>query len=843
MLKATEGRVHVQTLGDMLHMDDSGCFTTSGGGASLASALESLATSDRPQSESGLASTTDTRGHTPVRVTDMKGRLCGYYEAWQLADIGREFVLSGDVARLTSRASLKARLNLLRRSFDNSSLTPSQRTRITSEIDQILRSHPTWVRTEWPAHSNPSESLPDLYVVRDPRGIYMGMYTLASAQRCWARCTLLDSVITTAQPLSFKSAVSSSDQAMPLNTVGPKRALRSLRVAKQYNKTHEKGTPSGYWKNRAHVTYRVLHDSDEPVCQVPYSCLFQGFGNKWVIVDDDTVQLVGDWSPREVANGAELARSLANKQYDRIASPGSVSTVAKDAASQQPGLPTQTQPAKTSIANKQNGAQHVVRRVVRDENGCFMGVYALHEAKKVWADVRLDSSLIVVPRTIEFAEASQGISASPDFDTPFTAQQYRSAIRNACLLPPKLVGRDASQFWAAMSDTKLSVFNDMSISIGRLTPRELNATFGTNWFLISLASAQIMSNLASDIIQARCKAAQQRAERSVSEPSGPVIKAATTTAAAAAVKPIKKLNASVFYVIRPDGKIAYQCQKKKSEPVRAYLKRLLPSNSYRYTSAGFQLIQGLESLGFKSTQEFTKACAVACRGGAPELKRPPVSEHLKSAATILPKVNDTKNDQERTATKGVAKAAPSKVSFDGPEHVLYVLKSALSCERRGHRVESATGSIVTLKGRLVDINVNYCSSCRRYFIGQREYEHYRDVYGPILGNFSFSESAQSSSGAVTLSKESPLMMCGYNVRESDGLTSRERQLILSNMIDRRILSKPRIIEYLQFFISWREGNPNMRNACDKWREDLAFVRAYKMDVQRRFSIGAVRRYR
>ena len=230
-------------------------------------------------------------------------------------------------------------------------------------------------------------------------------------------------------------------------------------------------------------------------------------------------------------------------------------------------------------------------------------------------------------------------------------------------------------------------------------------------------------------------------------------------------------------------------------------------------------------------------------GATQELKRPSTSPQTKVAAPTSAKVAVTKKGEGKEASKGRTNTGAGEVSFDGPEHVLYVSKGTMSCERRGHRVESATGSIVTLKGRLVDINVNYCSNCRRYFIGLREYEHYRDRYGPILGNFSFPESAQSGSGSLTLSKESPLMMCGYNVRESEGLTSRERQLILANMIDRRILSKLRIIEYLQFFISWREGNPSMRNACAKWREDLAFVRYYKMDTQRRFSIRAVRRHR
>lgn len=419
------------------------------------------------------------------------------------------------------------------------------------------------------------------------------------------------------------------------------------------------------------MTYRVLHESDEPVCQVPYSCLTKGFGSKWVVIAEDSVQLVGDWTPRQVINGAELARSFARERYERIAKPGSESPVAKSTPNQQV---TPSKTAKKRTVSRQGGTQHIIRRVVRDKNGCFMGVYALHEAKKIWEDAKLDSSLIVVPRTISFEEASNAISASPNLETPFTAQQYRSAIRSACLLPPKLVSRDAAQFWAALSDTKLNVFNDMSIAIGRLTPGELDAMFGTNWFLASLTAGQVMSNLTSSAIQIRLKVAQQRSTRGAAEQSKSDTKAMAPNVALAAARPKQKLSSNMFYVIRSDGKIAYQCKKKKSEPLMVYLKRLLPGKSYKYTSVGFQLTQSLESLGFRSPQEFTKACAVACRGDKPEVKRPPTSSQAKAAVPTATKTVVIKGTQQKKASKGVAKVALGRVSFDGPEHVLYVSK-------------------------------------------------------------------------------------------------------------------------------------------------------------------------
>jgi hypothetical protein len=684
----------------------------------------------------------------------------------------------------------------------------------------------------------------DLYVVRDSNGLYMGLFTFELAQERWPQSVLQNSIITLGQTEQFATAADSADQELTASTIKSNRLLHSLRIAKQFNKSHSTRESSKFWKRRAHITYYVFHNSDNPICKVPYACLTHGFGNRWIVFSDDSVQLVGDWSPNQISTGIDLARSFAKEAYEKMAPPGSMSTVAKHATLRQMPIQPLTQPLaeRLQIRNGQIESQHVTRHVVRDENGCILGVYAPDEATKLWADARLDSSVIVVPRTIEFDEASRTIKGSKGFGTSFTANQYKAAIHSACLLPPKLAGRDATQFWRANASTKLNVFNDTSEPIGRLTPAELTETFGTQWFLLSITSAQVMANLASGVVKVRVRVMERRPAKTVSAAQAkPAVNPPQGQSKQSTKK--QKLNPNMFYVIGCDEKIVYQCQKKKCQPVEAYLIRLLPSDSYKQTSTGIMLTWSLKRLGFKNSQVFSQACAAACKGN---LHGPSTEISLpKAKPTSKPPSSSRQNSENgRTiVSKGTKSSAKEVISFDGPEHVLYVSKGAMSCERKGHRVEGATGAIVTLAGRLVAINVNYCNNCHRYYIGQREYEHYRDIYGPILGNFSFPTNMQGKNGSLSLSKESPLMMCGYTVRESDGLTSKERQLILANIIDRKILSKPRVIDYLQFFVSWRDGNPNMRNACDKWREDLTFVRNYKMDTQRRFSIRSVQRYR
>ena len=78
-----------------------------------------------------------------------------------------------------------------------------------------------------------------------------------------------------------------------------------------------------------------------------------------------------------------------------------------------------------------------------------------------------------------------------------------------------------------------------------------------------------------------------------------------------------------------------------------------------------------------------------------------------------------------------------------------------------------------------------------------------------------------------LSDESVLKIHGYSVSKKDGLSSRERQAILSDIIDNGYATKREVIKYLNFFINQRKELFQYTEACDKWQEDLNYVEFYK----------------
>lgn len=113
----------------------------------------------------------------------------------------------------------------------------------------------------------------------------------------------------------------------------------------------------------------------------------------------------------------------------------------------------------------------------------------------------------------------------------------------------------------------------------------------------------------------------------------------------------------------------------------------------------------------------------------------------------------------------------------------------------------------------------------------------------MFGNLIIQE--EKSNGKVAydkLRKESIIHLFGYNVGQIDNLSSQQRHKILACLMDRDIIKKYRIMEYLQYFINLNKAKENRFEAICKWTEDLNWVREYKIDNQRKYIIKAMNKY-
>lgn len=74
-----------------------------------------------------------------------------------------------------------------------------------------------------------------------------------------------------------------------------------------------------------------------------------------------------------------------------------------------------------------------------------------------------------------------------------------------------------------------------------------------------------------------------------------------------------------------------------------------------------------------------------------------------------------------------------------------------------------------------------------------------------------------------LKEKSILKMNGYSVSETDHLSEEQRHATLKRIIEEKILSKDRVVEYLDFFIEQKKGLDALEPAINKWKKDKEWV--------------------
>lgn len=72
--------------------------------------------------------------------------------------------------------------------------------------------------------------------------------------------------------------------------------------------------------------------------------------------------------------------------------------------------------------------------------------------------------------------------------------------------------------------------------------------------------------------------------------------------------------------------------------------------------------------------------------------------------------------------------------------------------------------------------------------------------------------------------ESILRQEGYTVSQRKGLSDNEREVILRNVISKKMMSRRQVIEHIELQISLRKNNSMYGIAISKWERDLAFLR-------------------
>ncbi len=176
------------------------------------------------------------------------------------------------------------------------------------------------------------------------------------------------------------------------------------------------------------------------------------------------------------------------------------------------------------------------------------------------------------------------------------------------------------------------------------------------------------------------------------------------------------------------------------------------------------------------------------------------------------------------------------LSNDLMSYDIYYYKARTRCDIHKHNVVSATAIVRTSKFENVPINVDHCLDCNKHYVNKVSLDCYELKYGEIYAckQNQINKSNFNESGTRFYDRrneQSILANYGYSVSRLRNLSSRQRAKILLRVIEMGAMSKPQIIDHIEYLIKERSDRNNMKTAISKWKEDLRFINNYKMNNQ------------
>lgn len=154
--------------------------------------------------------------------------------------------------------------------------------------------------------------------------------------------------------------------------------------------------------------------------------------------------------------------------------------------------------------------------------------------------------------------------------------------------------------------------------------------------------------------------------------------------------------------------------------------------------------------------------------------------------------------------------------------------SCQKCQRKFDRdtITDRKATVLTKSDNPVDVNVQFCMGCGRYFMNLKSFYTYQKLYGDLKISLHFETNIPYDTDDIWINfaRDSVLSRNGYNVKAG---TSREtRQEILCRILNEGFATKHEVITLLTQFIQLHQtAKPE---ACARWREDLLFVNQFEI---------------
>lgn len=165
------------------------------------------------------------------------------------------------------------------------------------------------------------------------------------------------------------------------------------------------------------------------------------------------------------------------------------------------------------------------------------------------------------------------------------------------------------------------------------------------------------------------------------------------------------------------------------------------------------------------------------------------------------------------------------VHYDIIDFTDIIIKSSLrKCTKNRHSTYITNGIFFIIDNyynvAYKIIPLVYCSDCKVYYMYENDYialSKYGKVLCRVYNNLDDVESFEH------LNAESVFKICGYTVNSNDNISNEERHQLLHFLIERNMVTLTQTLDFLQWLINSRIGNPSMHNAIQKWKNDFSYL--------------------
>lgn len=161
-----------------------------------------------------------------------------------------------------------------------------------------------------------------------------------------------------------------------------------------------------------------------------------------------------------------------------------------------------------------------------------------------------------------------------------------------------------------------------------------------------------------------------------------------------------------------------------------------------------------------------------------------------------------------------------------------VLNDNRKCTNNNHKIIdiNATLRIAKSDGTVMNYTVPaaYCEICDTYFVLKKDYKTAKAQGVILCPIIDMTKKVNLRTQKFLSTSESRIHQLGYNVRQGNGYTKEQRQLILANILENTNISRHEVESCILRPMKQHRNQNNYADAVKAWEQDLEFVRSYQI---------------